>query len=435
DEYVVEVVDKRGGGGNAHPYRIEASVPPAGLSVFLPRPDRLSQDRQTVAIPSGNRVMARLGVQRRNVSGPVTLRVPSLPTGASVTCGPLAPDQFWTPAVFEAAAESPLGGALVPVQGTIAREQGDVSGGFVQTVDLVAGPADALFEGVTLDRLAVAIVEPVPLRIELTPPTAALPRDGTLDLAVHVRRGDGDRLPVEVRLPFLPPWVDGPAMITVPAEADTAVYPLRAHRQAEPRTWVICAEAKLGRAAVADEEGRVAGTPGFRGSRNRRRARNTSHPPVASQLVELTIASSPVSGTLGDVATEQGRNATLVCQLDRNGAAPERLTATLEGLPNRVTAQPVLVQGSDEVTFILAVEATAPLGSFGGLACRLTGELNGQPVSYVVGRGGSLEIAQAGTLVTDAQGRALSPLEVLRRRAAGSTKDKETKTPHGAGAP
>jgi hypothetical protein len=55
------------------------------------------------------------------------------------------------------------------------------------------------------------------------------------------------------------------------------------------------------------------------------------------------------------------------------------------------------------------------VGTFASLVCRLTGAIDGQEVSYCVGRGGVLKIEPAGALVTDETGRPLSPLEVLRR--------------------
>jgi hypothetical protein len=55
------------------------------------------------------------------------------------------------------------------------------------------------------------------------------------------------------------------------------------------------------------------------------------------------------------------------------------------------------------------------VGTFASLVCRLTGAIDGQEVSYCVGRGGVLKIEPAGALVTDETGRPLSPIEVLRR--------------------
>jgi hypothetical protein len=48
---------------------------------------------------------------------------------------------------------------------------------------------------------------------------------------------------------------------------------------------------------------------------------------------------------------------------------------------------------------------------------RLTGEVDGQNVSWLVGRGSILKIEPAGMLVTDQDGKPLSKLDVLRQQA------------------
>jgi hypothetical protein len=158
--------------------------------------------------------------------------------------------------------------------------------------------------------------------------------------------------------------------------------------------------------------------PGAATYRNRKGKRPASGAAtaVSSKLVTLRISESPVAGMIGTIAGEQGSDVTAVCQIKRRGPLPEQLTATLEGLPNRVAARPVAVSAEDQrVAFALHLEPTAPVGSFPSLLCRLTGLIDGQEVSYCVGRGGVLKIEPAGGLVLDDAGRPLSPLEALRR--------------------
>ena len=138
--------------------------------------------------------------------------------------------------------------------------------------------------------------------------------------------------------------------------------------------------------------------------------------PVSSKLIALRVAESPVTGSIGTVAAEQGRDQTLKCEIEPHGPLPERMTATLEGLPNRVSANPLTVSHNDRtMTFSVTLEPTAPVGVFETLVCRLSGTINGDEVSYYVGRGGVLRIESAGALATDDAGRPLSRLEVLRR--------------------
>jgi hypothetical protein len=90
----------------------------------------------------------------------------------------------------------------------------------------------------------------------------------------------------------------------------------------------------------------------------------------------------------------------------------------LEGLPNRVTAATVEVASADnEIRFALNPEDSCPIGTFPDLMVRLTGEVDGQNVSWLVGRGSILKIEPSGMLVTDQDGKPLSKLDVLRQQA------------------
>jgi hypothetical protein len=413
-EYVLTITDKRGEGGENFVYRVEADTPQRRVAAFLPRPNRLSQERQAISIPRGNRVMVLMGTQRIGFEGSVRLAARGLPSGVSFSKTDIPADIFCVPVVFEARADAPLAGALVDLAATGTSENGSVSGSFVQIVDLVAGTADALFNSAKVDRLAVAVVQESPLVVRLAEPKTELAQDGTLALEIQVERPADVDGPVDVTLPFLPPWVDGPEKITIPAGEPTAVYVARAFPQAEPRTWRLCAEAAFASSSARDLG--AAGPPQEVRRKSRRSANSGPAVAVASQLVTLRLAASPVTGNIGAVVSEQGKDVTLTCDLKVDGTLPHEMTATLEGLPNRVEAEPVAVSSEDrKVTFLVQVEPTAPVGSFPSLVCRLSGALMGQEVSYCVGRGGVLKIQRAGGLVTDESGRALSPLEILRK--------------------
>ena len=63
--YRIQIADKRGDGGPGHIYRVEIEQSTKNLTLFLPGPTRKSQDRQVVAVPRGNRVMAYIGASTR----------------------------------------------------------------------------------------------------------------------------------------------------------------------------------------------------------------------------------------------------------------------------------------------------------------------------------------------------------------------------------
>lgn len=425
-EYLLYVTDKRGEGGDQYVYRVEVTEPQPKLAAFLPRPNRLSQERQVIVVPKGNRVMAIVGTQRVGLEGTVRLDTIGLPAGVSFTETTVAADRYCVPVVFEALDNAALSGQLAEVIATADVRGKPVTGGFVQIVDLVGGSADTLFQSVEVNRLAVAVVEPSVFSISLDEPKSTLSQDGTIALKVHVERMAGFDGAIDITSPVLPAWVDGPEKITIPAGESTGVLTLHAFPQAEPRTWPFCIQAAPGKSAQSTESSTNAATPRRRGGS---RSKSASATPVSSKLIALQVDKSPVTGTIGAVAAEQGKELTLVCQIKSPGRLPAKLTATLEGLPNRVSASPVTVSSNDHsVQFTVKLEATAPVGSFEDLVCRLAGTIDGDEVSYCVGRGGTLRIEPVGNLVIDDSGRPLSPLEVLRQ-SRKQTANGKTKAP------
>jgi hypothetical protein len=444
-EYLLQVSDKRADGGPDAIYRVEATVVEPRLTAFLPRRDRLSQAGQAVSVPQGNRSLVLMGVQRLGLphgalatersapnaktegdaspasSAPessrhsVSFAFDALPTGVSLTETQVTADQFVTPLVFEAAPDAMLSGRLSTVRAYQQGPMGTITGGFEQIVDLVSSSADRLYQATTVDRLAVAVTQAAPYRVTLKPLETFLPRDGALAIEVEVERSAEFRQALDITFPMLPPWVTGPEKLTIPPDAASGIYLLTADPEAELREWPLVAEAKPGLGVARDEDSAAApGVPSFR--RGARRTRSLADQVVASQLMTLPVAESPLRGTIGEQMAEAGGELILEIPVERTGPTPETLTATLEGLPNRVQASPVTISPEDtSVRFRVQLDATAPLGLFTGLQCRLTGAIRGQQVSYVIGRGGRLRIVVPGELVLDESGRPLSPLELLRR--------------------
>lgn len=411
-EYIVQISDKRGNGGDGFFYRVEISPFEPGLTAFLSRPNRLSQERQSIAVPRGNRVVTFLACQRSGFSGDVNLALSGLPDGVLLRNTVIPADRFWVPMVIEADSGAETSGRLVNVEASAITPTGSVIGQFRQVVDLVAASADQLFQSAEVDRVAVAVVDEVPYSISLANPVASLAPDGTVNLQIIATRSEGFDAPLEISFPFLPPWVDGPDKVIIPPGETQVNYTMRAWPKATPRTWQICAEARPGLApdAAPDRTGM--------GERGSRRTKPLARTAVASNLVELTIANAPVVGSIEPVVAEQGKTRDVSCVLERRGELPQKLTAVLEGLPNRVMAATVEVATADNaIRFVLNPEDSCPIGTFPDLMVRLTGEIDGQNVSWLVGRGSILRIEPAGMLVTDQDGKPLSKLDVLRRQA------------------
>ncbi len=418
-EYIVRVSDKRHQGGPGFIYRIELDRPQRGLTVFAPERTRKSQDRQVIAIPRGNRVMAYLAVRRDDVAGPVSLRASELPTGVKVDLGTIPADEYLLPVVFEADADAPLGGRLVSIMGTCQVGENCFTGGFVHVVPLVRGPGDSAIQSLILDRLIVAVVEESPLHVSVSPPTTPLATDGTLEITVRVERTKDFTDAVEVTFPTLPPGVEAPTTVLIPPEKDEATVTLVASPEAEVGDWKLIAEATIARPGRAGRDPLLVGMNGLGtltpGGRPRRAVEGIT--PVASAARTMKVAEAPLKASFPSTVGEPGKTVQVICQLEANSTVPGRFTAKLDGLPPRATAASVEIAGDAKmITFTVTIDPTTPLGEHRTLVCELAGVVAGQKVVYRTGRGGLLKIDPPGAAKTDATGKPLSPLEALRQQ-------------------
>ncbi len=421
----IEIRDKRLDGGPGFLYRIEVEEPRPALSVFLAGPVRKSQARQVIAVPRGNRVLAHVGVRRDGFRGPVRIEMGSLPEGVSVDVKEIAEDVYLAPIVVEAAADAPLAAKLVDVKGIASTPAGTVRGGFTQVVDLLPGAGETSFDSIRVDKLAIVVIEEAPYAVSLSPPATALARDGAIDLRATVSRASGFSEPIEVSLPYLPPGVEMEGPAVVPAGQSEAILRLFARPDADPISWRLAAEVRPApphrdrREMTLALMAQINPTGG-----RRRRVAVEGLPQVGSRFVPLELGASPISGRFEPAVAEQRKTVTITCEIGPGQTLPGEMVATLEGLPPRAVAPPVTIsRDARRVEFRVAAGATTPAGRYESLACRLSGNVGGQPVVYRVGRGGRLEIHPAGALVAGGDGKPLSPLDALRLREAAAAKD------------
>lgn len=407
--YRVRVRDQRGRGGPSFIYRIEIDAPRPQLSLALDRLDaRQPQFLQGIAVPRGNRVAALLRVDRREVDGPVTIQAGALPAGLTLEAPELPPGQPLLPLLFEAAGDAPLDGALVELRGRLRRDAGDVVGGFVQNVPLViAPPNETVYYQASVDRLAVAVAEPTPFRVQLVAPPGGMLRDGESELRVIVDRDPGFTADVTLRMLWNPPGISSTPKVTVSASQSEARYPLNAAADAPLAVHRV---AVLAAASVAG------------GDRW-----------VSSPLVDLAVGDAFVSGKLELAALERGRSGGVVCKLSRRRPFEGRAKVTLVGLPAGLSAQPVEIGNEEEQVVIPVVaDAAAPVAQHSGLFCRLDVVQGGQPLWHRFAAGGAVRVdapravaaappaAQAPPPAAATPPPPLSRLEQLRRDAARS---------------
>lgn len=353
--YVVRVTDHLGRGGAEFVYRIEFVPPRPALSLSLPRVARYSQYRQTIFVPRGNRFGAVFNASRVNFGGDVKFDGSDLPPGITMVCDVMPASMTALPVVFEAAADAPVGGKLVDFTARPTDSNLDVVGHFTNQADMIIGPpGQSLYWSTGVDRLAIAVVEELPFRLEIQQPKAPLVRDGVMELRVVAHRQEGFTKPIRVEFPFRPPGVGAASSVEIPEGQNEVRYPLNAAGNAAIGNWGVFV---LGAADVGGQAW------------------------VASQLARLEIAPQPVTLELARAACEQGQSVRILGKLTVNTPFEGKAKVQLMGLPPKVEAPPVeFEKDATELVFTIQTQPDSPVGKHTNIFGQVTIDHQGEPI-------------------------------------------------------
>ena len=173
-EYYLRVRDHLQRGQPDFVYRVEFTPATPKLAFSIPRVDRYSQQRQQVAVPQGNRFATLINANRANFGGGLQLVEEGLPSGIKMFAPPMDDQLNSMPVVFEAAEDAELAGALVDFKGRHVDENTNISGGFFNIADFALGqPNNARYFTSRVDRLAMAVTEKVPFKLDIVQPAIA----------------------------------------------------------------------------------------------------------------------------------------------------------------------------------------------------------------------------------------------------------------------
>jgi len=366
-EYVIRVTDHLGRGRSDFVYRVELQPVTASLTLSIPRVDRYSQTRQQIMVPKGNRYAVLVNASRTNFGGDLILEPGSLPVGMTAVFREMAGGVSQMPVVFEAAADAPLAGGLVSLEARPKDENVKVRGAFENFADFVLGPPNnAVYYGAKVDKLAMAVVDPLPFHLEIVQPKAPLARNGSMNLKVVVKRDEGFAQPVTVEFPFRSPGIGAGPNITIPADQTEGLYTLNADGNAALGVWpVYCI-------AQAD-----AGGPAW----------------AASQLASIEVVEPYTVATLARASCEQGQIAQVVCTLEQKVPFEGEAVARLQGLPPETSAEELkFTKETTELVFQVKTSDKTPVGNHKTPFVEMVVTASGEPVSM---RGGGVEIQVA----------------------------------------
>jgi hypothetical protein len=362
-EYFLRVNDHLGQGGETYVYRVELTPVAPKLTLGIPRVDRYSQTRQTIVVPRGNRYGTVILGNRADFGGPLELKSDGLPSGVTLTAKQMHPSMNLMPVVFEAAADATLDGDLVDFRGKLAdpnQPTVQVDGGFENFADFVHGePNASVYVGGSVQKLAIAVAEKVPFRLEIVQPKVPLVRSGTMNLKVLVHREEGFDGAVYVQFPFSPPGVGAAGAINIDKGQSEGLYPLNANGEAMLGKWPILV------IGAAEIEGQAW---------------------VSSQLAELDVAEPYVTFALNRAACDKGQQTQIHCKLTHATPFEGSAQAQLVGLPPGVTAEPVqFTKDTAELAFDVKTTGDTPVGNHKTPFCQVTITQNSEPIMGTVG--------------------------------------------------
>lgn len=360
-DYFVRVKDHRDRTGDDFIYRLQIEAPKPSLTVNIRRNDRYSQRRQQIAIPKGNRFGLLMDAAKQNFGGQIKLIADSLPAGVTMECKPMAANMNFMPVVFTATEDATIDGGLFDFKAELV-DKPEVNGGYRLRADLVLGvPNNTLYYPCFVDKAAVAVLDPVPFKLEMVAPQAPLLRDGQATVKIKIHRDEGFDKDVWLQFPFRPPGVGTNYQVKVKKDKNEFDYPLNANGNAQIGKWPIY----------------VIGWSDVKGQAW-----------ISTQLSELEIAEPRVKMQMAMTSVTQGESAEMKCTLEQLVGFEGEATAELLGVPPNVkTNSPLKFNAqTKELTFKFETTAKSPPGKHGPFV-RVTIPHNAATMVATAGRG------------------------------------------------
>ncbi len=360
DTYVIVVQDHLKQGGPDYVYRVEVTPVKPVLTLGL---SERSQFVDIVApVPRGNRVAFLVNAQRADFGGDLQLEFKDLPPGVTVETLPMLANRSDVPVLLTAALDAPLAGSLVDVVGRHADPNQKIEGHLRQRTSLIRGQNNIEVWNQYTERLAAAVTQEAPFKIEIVEPKVPLVRDGAMNLKIIATRKEGFGAPIAVQMLYNPPGVGSSASIVIPEGKTEAIIPLTANSGAEVLKWKIVV---LGDATVGD--GPIT---------------------VASQLATLEVSEPFLAFNFQSAATEQGKPTDLVIKVEKRKDFEGPAKIELLGLPNEATTEPrEITKDATELVFPVKTTANSPAGRHKTVICRAIITANGEPIAHTLGTG------------------------------------------------
>ena len=359
-EYLLSVNDQLKSGGPDFVYRVELTEIKPALTMTLP--ERRQYISTTLSVSKNNRMAVMVAAQRQNFGGDLGVTFEGLPAGMTFETVPMTANLSEIPVVFSAAADAAPAGALVDIVGKPADANLPIVGHLRQRTMLVRGQNNTDVWGHDAERMATVLAEEIPYRIDIVPPKAPLPRNGSIGLKVVATRAAGFTAPISLRLLYNPPGVASSGSISIAENQNEAIIPLTANGGAAIGTWKICV---VGRSGNREDSIRC-----------------------STQLADLVISDQFYKFAFDKSAVEQGKETEVVVKVEKVQDFAGNAKAELVGLPANTATTPIeFNKDTKELIFKVTATPESRPGRYPSLICVTTFPVEGETVTHTLGTG------------------------------------------------
>lgn len=369
-EYVIKIEDKLGRGGPDFVYRVEIDRVQPRHTVWLPEMVQNSnQERRAIVVPKGNRYATLVRVKRWDVGGDSTIEAVDLPAGVTPLAGPIDKTVDTIPMVFEAAADAAPAAKFCSLNVKLTEPPKDtIVGSAVENdLDVAENGNQRSFYTVTENKLAVAVTDEIPVKLNLVQPKVPILRNGSMNLKVTVERKNDFKGPISIALIYAPPGVGSPGVVQIPEGKDEGTITISANGDAPLHKWKICVtgSADFGKGAVW----------------------------MSTGLADLEIVEPFVTGGLTRSFIDQGDAGTMTLKLDQKIPFEGKARLVLLGLPQGVTAEErEITKDEKDVKFNIKAAPDAQVGQAKQLFVQFNLIKDGESLVNTFAGGGILRV-------------------------------------------
>lgn len=379
-EYLLTVADMRGLGDAMSVYRIE--ITPATDSVntylFARVIDSMQCPRLTApAVPVGNRWTVTFNLKEglgNRYRGGLEIFAIGLPDGVEMVAPSILPGQTTAAVQFIAATNVKPQARLIDVRvrPTDPTARASFQSRSQESFPFLSHSGGRAWHHVRVNQYVLAVTDPAPFTIDVTPPRIPLIRNGSLDIAVHVTRHRDFSGPIDVQAEWLPGGVSGAPALTIPPDKTDATYTLTANGGAP---IAISQLSLIATTTDGIDSGYYTGVGRVR---------------VSTPFFKVHVADPHIDLKSQPVAVRRGQRGRIVWQVEHRRPFEGQATAELLGLPKGVRVigtAPRLLPGQSELAFEIEVPQDTLLGPYRELSCEISLMESGQEIKQRLGRG------------------------------------------------